>query len=170
MRDKTPTRRWQEPTAAPPSGSTQVIRVEDLGNLIHQKRQREGLTLEQAAHQSGVSAATLSRWERQRRAGVEGDKPRATPDVRTLTAVTRWLGVSLDRVVEGEPQTSAQEIAHRENDTTPDIVATHLRADRNLDSRTAAALTDLFRAAYAHFAQLSNPPPTTGASDEREHG
>ncbi len=37
--------------------SSQVVRLEDLGELIRSKRWAEGLTLEQVAQQSGVSAA-----------------------------------------------------------------------------------------------------------------
>jgi len=41
---------------------------------------------------------------------------------------------------------------HR-NHTTPDVVELHLRADKNLDKRTALALAKMFRAAYDSFAK-----------------
>jgi hypothetical protein len=37
---------------------------------------------------------------------------------------------------------------HEAGESTPDIVEAHLRADRNLDAKTAAAFGRIFRAAY----------------------
>jgi transcriptional regulator with XRE-family HTH domain len=143
-----------------------VVHIEDLGNRLRERRRERQLTLEQAAQQIGVSAATLSRWERQYNAQDEQSTRKAPqPDVRTLSAITSWLGVSLDAAVEGAPvSTTHSTIVHHEGEELPDIVEAHLRADRNLDARTAAALNNLFRAAYKQFAQFSEPLHT-----EEEH-
>jgi transcriptional regulator with XRE-family HTH domain len=148
----------------PPEGdAVQVVRLEDLGWLIRAKRHTEGLTLEQAARQSGVSSATLSRLERQWAHGVDGDfKKPSVPDTRTLAALARWLRVALDRVVEVASPPPTHEVVHREGESVPDMVEAHLRADRNLDEATAAALARTFRVAYEQFARLST------ASDDRD--
>lgn len=138
--------------------SNRLVRVEDLGNLIREKRKAEQLTLEKAAQQSGVSIATLSRWERQHHVGTNKFQP--TPDMRTLAAITRWLNVSIERVVDVDSPPPVHSITHREGEATPDIVEAHLRADRNLDSATAEALARVFRAAYEQFAHLSNTTPS----------
>lgn len=133
----------------------QVVRVEDLGDLIREKRRSEGLTLDQAAVQTGVSAATLSRWERQGAAGLGGDtRRRVQPDTRTLAAITGWLGVSIERLMDMAHPRAVYEIVHREGETVPDMLDAHLRADPNLDSATAAALGRMFRVAYEQFSEL----------------
>lgn len=143
--------------------SSRVVRVGDLGELIRKKRKAENLTLEQAAKQSGVSAATLSRWQRQRLASSnnEGATVSHEPDMRTLAAITRWLGVSLENLIDVDTPRPGHEVVHRETDTVPDIVTAHLRADRNLDRGTAEALARFFRSAYEQFAEL-------GASEKNE--
>lgn len=134
-----------------PTRSPQILHVEDLGELIRAKRKADGLTLDQASHQIGVSAATLSRLERLSTGA-------RAPDVRTLSAVARWLGISIQKIK--PPDT--QEVVLQEGQNTPAIVEAHLRADRKLDPKTAAALSELFRAAYEQFAKLSDQslPPT----------
>jgi hypothetical protein len=42
---------------------------------------------------------------------------------------------------------------HEAGESTPEIVEAHLRADRNLDAKTAAALGRIIRTAYKQFAQ-----------------
>ena len=142
--------------------SAPVISLEDLGRLIREKRKAADLTLEQAAQQAGVSAATLSRWERQGRLqkGVDGTaRTMRTPDMQTLAAITRWLGVSIDRVSTFETPPLAHSVVHHAGEATPDIVEAHLRADRNLDPDTAGALSRMFRVAYEQFAKLQAAAP-----------
>lgn len=173
----------------PPEGEEQrgsptgaAVRLDALGQLIRAKRQAEQLTLEKAAQQSGVSAATLSRWERHYAGGTHSAAGvPVTPDTRTLAALTRWLGVSLERIMRIDTPLPAQTRSHLERETTPDIVAAHLRADRNLDSHTAEALGRLFRSAYEQFASLSKSieepgdtspagdPQVTRATETRHH-
>src|SRR6266498_1972611 len=133
---------------------TRVVRWEELSRLIRAKRTAERLTLDQAARESGVSPATLSRWERQHnpRAGQPRERLQHEPDTRTLAAIARWLGVSLDQIVSVNTAPTDQCVMHREGDSTPDVVAAHLRADRNLDAATAQALERMFRAVYEQFA------------------
>lgn len=70
--------------------------------------------------------------------------------MRTLSALTHWIGVSIDRVLDSEDDKGD---GLQQADSTPDIVEAHLRADRNLDPKTAAVLGRMFRAAYEQFAE-----------------
>jgi transcriptional regulator with XRE-family HTH domain len=141
-----------------------AVRVEDLSRLIREKRREEGLTLEQAARASGLTLATLARWERPPLARVSGT-PRS-PDTRTLALLARWLNVSITRVLDVEVPPEAHTIVHRESDTVPDIVEAHLRADRNLDEKTASSLGKLFRLAYEQYASLSDAPADGGRDEQ----
>ena len=159
----------------PGAESGRVVRVEDLGELIRRRRRNDGTTLERAAAQSGVSAATLSRLERQRLTGA-GDgatKPPLQPDTRTLAALTRWLNVSIDRVMDVNPPSALHVIVHREGETVPDMFDAHLRADPNLDSGTAAALGRMFRVAYEQFSTLQTatdgPPAEASLAVESQN-
>ncbi len=148
----------------------QPVRLEDLGALIRAKRKAEGLTLEQAARQSGVSPATLSRLERRQSTGAaenETRKAAPVPDTRTLAALARWLGVALDRVVAVAPPPPMHAVTHREGETVPDMVEAHLRADPNLDAATAAALARTFRVAYEQFARIGPASPRDDAAGVR---
>ncbi len=135
-------------------GATPLVRLEDLSELIRSKRKSENLTLELAAKQSKVSAATLSRLERQQ----PKDKPSSTPDMRTIEALTRWLGVPLERVIDVDDEFSAKSATKKEQDNkpVPDIVEAHLRADRNLNPVHAEALATMFRAVYQKYAHMDD--------------
>ena len=47
----------------------------------------------------------------------------------------------------------AKAVVYYPRESTPEIVEAHLRADRNLTSETASALSELFRVAYAQFSR-----------------
>lgn len=122
-----------------------VIRIEDLGGLIQEKRRAERLTLAAAAEQSGVSAPTLSRLERQHK--EEGKI--IEPDTRTLAALTQWLGVSVEQMLTMDTPPATQP-------STPEVVKAHLRADRKLNPEAAEKLATLFQLAYDQFAKPTN--------------
>lgn len=125
------------------SASSTSVRIEELGRLVRRKRRSENLSLEAAALETGVSAATLSRIERRAEAGVVHGSP-TTPDLRTVAAVATWLGVSVSGAGFVPAPTAS---------STPEIVEAHLRADRNLDGPTASLLARMFRAAYEQAAE-----------------
>jgi transcriptional regulator with XRE-family HTH domain len=124
-----------------------VVELSDIGKLIREKRTREGLSLVAASQESGVSPATLSRIERRTDSFSTNQ---SLPDVRTLDALTSWLGVSISGA--GFSATLISPNAHLEPFSTPDVVEAHLRADRNLDAKKAELLAQVFRAAYENFA------------------
>ena len=134
-----------------------VVRLEDLSELLRNKRKDENLTLEAVSAKIGVSAATLSRIERQAnksKTSNASERPIREPDTRTLRSVTNWLGVSIERIANFETPNQIKSVVHHVGETTPDIIEAHLRADRNLDPNTAASLSRLFRVAYEQFAPL----------------
>lgn len=70
--------------------------LQELGSCIKRKRQREQLSLRDAAVQSRVSFPTLSRLE----------NAQITPDLRTLTRLCRWLQAPLEQFVGPAPPRS----------------------------------------------------------------
>lgn len=121
------------------------IRVADLGQSIQRKRGAENLTLRDAAQQTGVGASTLWRLE----------KGQGVPDSATLARLTQWLGMPPERFMEMPVAERRRSVAYYPNESTPDIVEAHLRADRNLSPETARALAELFRVAYNQFAETT---------------
>ena len=130
--------------------SRQPIKIRDIGRLVRERRKANKLTLEEVAERTGVSAATLSRLERQNR---KIDTPTMTPDTRTIAAVASWLGVP----VEGFSGVNEQILQK----SIPDIVEAHLRADRNLDPQAAERLGTMFRLAYEQFAKSNSESDST---------
>lgn len=111
------------------------VLVTELASMIRARLEQDGLKLRDAAEQSGVSAATLSR--------VLNNK---LPDTRTFAALVRWLGVSADLFIPAGRRP-----------TTPETIEAHLRADRTLPAELASALADLIRATYAgHMASRTD--------------
>jgi transcriptional regulator with XRE-family HTH domain len=127
------------------------VQPDALGQILAARRALDGLSLEQVSGITGVSAATLWRWERQR----------PGKDPRKLHAVARWLGVQLDPNAVPVPLPIDDSIVHQDGQGTMDFVEAHLRADRNLDPKTAAALSRMFRVAYEQFAR-----PGTAESED----
>jgi transcriptional regulator with XRE-family HTH domain len=96
---------------------------------LSQTRKYRGLNLRDAAKEIGVSAPTLSRIER----GA------SRPDIPTLDALIRWLGLERSTVYNARPPATA---------ATPDEVRALLQQDENLDAQSAEALAAIFRTAY----------------------
>jgi transcriptional regulator with XRE-family HTH domain len=118
-----------------------LINVAELGKYIKRKRQGERLSLRCVAQQTQVSASTLSRIE----------NGTGMPDAPTLARLAKWLNVPLERIVGGASRQVGEPVVYYPQESTPDIVEAHLRADRNLTPDTARALAELFRVAYEQF-------------------
>jgi transcriptional regulator with XRE-family HTH domain len=114
-----------------------LINVAELGQYIKRKRERERLSLRNVAKQTQVSASTLSRIE----------NGTGIPDTPTLARLARWLNIPFERIVPGG-NSKESPIVYYPQESVPDIVAAHLRADRNLTPDQARALEDMFRIAY----------------------
>ncbi len=122
------------------SSTDPIINVAELGHYIKRKREADRLSLRAVAKQTQVSASTLSRIE----------NGTGTPDAQTLARLAKWLNLPFERVI-GLQAPAENPIVYFPQDSLPDIVEAHLRADRKLNTETAKALSDLFRVAYTQF-------------------
>jgi transcriptional regulator with XRE-family HTH domain len=118
------------------------IDVERLGQRLRRARRDRGVTLEDVFKTTGISVATLSRVER------AGSKD---IDAGTLVSICKWMGARPEefRPGAGPPKTPTR----RTPASTPEAVELYLRADKNLDERTAVLLAEMFRAAYEKLAK-----------------
>lgn len=101
---------------------------------LRRARKRRNLSLRDTADEIGeVSPSTLSRIERG-----------ATPDLTTVNRLIAWLGLERDAVFNAYP---------RNPKSTPRKVDVLLRADKNLDPRTAKTLSKIFDTAYREMTE-----------------
>lgn len=122
-----------------------LVNTEELGRAVRRKRNEANLSLRDVADETGVSASTLSRIE----------NGTGKPDADNIARLTAWLDVPMERILSGRPNEEQQQAAvvYYPRESTPEIVEAHLRADRNLNADTAAALSELFRVAYNQFSR-----------------
>ena len=107
--------------------------------LDSERRQRE-LSWREVAHQAGVGPSTLSRM-------AQGHRP----DVDSFVALVQWLGMPAEQFMRGGAGGAGQSQA-----TAPaQAVASLLRADKNLDPDSAAAIDDILQAAMRLAAKRS---------------
>lgn len=104
-----------------------------LAEMVRKRRNRENLSLRDAATSIGTSAPTLQRVE-------EGQVPTAS----TLIRLAAWLKVPLDDL---RVKKDSLEL------DTVERIEVFLRADRNLDSQAAGAIADIVRQVYAAYAK-----------------
>jgi transcriptional regulator with XRE-family HTH domain len=123
----------------------ELINKTELGQYLRRKRELARLSLRDVAKQTQVSAATLSRIE----------NGTGVPDTPTLARIARWLNVPLERIVNGNQQ-AGEPVVYYPNESIPDILEAHLRADPNLTSDSARALAELFRVAYSAYHKLGS--------------
>jgi transcriptional regulator with XRE-family HTH domain len=119
------------------------VDVRLLGQHLHRVRKERKKRLTQVWEETGVSVASLSRIERGGSQGV---------DAKTLLALCDWMGRSVEMFKEN-PISGLS--STKKSSTTPDAVELHLRADKNLDRKTANALSILFRTAYEQMSKKS---------------
>jgi transcriptional regulator with XRE-family HTH domain len=125
------------------SANKSLVNTVELGRSIRRKREETGLSLRDVADETGVSASTLSRIE----------NGTGKPDADNIARLTAWLNVPVERIMSGRETDSdeARAVVYFPQESTPEIVEAHLRADRNLTPETAKALSELFRVAYTQF-------------------
>lgn len=105
------------------------LRAEELGQLVRQRRVKDGLSLRDAAKQAEVSFNTLARVERGH-----------IPDLANFRRIVDWLGVSPDRFF--EPPLRWWE-------STPDVIAKHLQSDPHLSDEAAGRIAEIVRDLYS---------------------
>jgi transcriptional regulator with XRE-family HTH domain len=126
-----------------------LVNTVELGRAIRRKREEQGLSLRDVADETGVSASTLSRIE----------NGTGKPDADNIARLTTWLNVPMERIMGTERAgDEARAVVYFPQESTPEIVEAHLRADRNLSPETAKALSELFRVAYAQFSHPGEDP------------
>lgn len=118
-----------------------AIQAKKLGRLVYKKRQTENLTLVEVSKATGVSPATLSRVERQR----EKEKVVFTPATRTVTALTRWLGIPITAILDTH---STEDYTSQTLQDHLEAVRAHLRTSKKLDAKSAELLGSIFGLAY----------------------
>jgi transcriptional regulator with XRE-family HTH domain len=125
-----------------------LVNTEELGRAIRRKRDELGLSLRDVANETEVSASTLSRIE----------NGTGKPDAENIARLTTWLDVPMERILTRRQTNDddAKAVVYYPRESTPEIVEAHLRADRNLTSETAAALSELFRVAYTQFSRTES--------------
>lgn len=105
--------------------------MEDLGALVAQRRAELQMSLRDAAADSHVPVATLTRIEQGR-----------LPDLVTFKRLVEWLGVSPDRFFSTTQRT----------ENTPEAIAEHLRSDPSLPPEAADRIAGIVRDLYESFA------------------
>jgi transcriptional regulator with XRE-family HTH domain len=102
--------------------------IEALARALRKRRRGEGLGLREAARQAEVPPTTFSRVEEGR-----------LPDLATYRRLVSWLGVSSDAFMQSR---------RVRLDSTPEIIAEHLRTDQNLSPAAATRIADLVAELY----------------------
>src|SRR5438309_2681929 len=112
------------------------VNTAELGTAIRRRREQQGLSLRDVAEKTGVSASTLSRIE----------NGTGKPDADNIARLAAWLDMPIERVMHHANATAADQtpVDYYPHESTPEIVAAHLRADRHLAPETAKALSELF--------------------------
>ena len=119
------------------------INTVELGRAIKRRREELGLSLRDVADVTAVSASTLSRIE----------NGTGKPDADNIARLTGWLDMPIDRVMNKQQAADVEPVIYYPHEATPEIVEAHLRADKNLTTETAKALSELFRVAYKQFSK-----------------
>jgi len=108
----------------------------DLGRLLRERRQRDGLSLREAAEDVGISFNTLARIEKGH-----------VPDVGTFQRLAEWVGVPPGAFFGPE---------RRRSESTPDIVASHLRADPALTDEASMRISSIVSELYSTLARSAD--------------
>jgi transcriptional regulator with XRE-family HTH domain len=123
------------------------IDFEGLAALLKGARESRKKNLRDVAEECGVSASTLSRIER----------AQAQPDLTTISAVVRWIGVPLGRVTRGAehapPNVAGAKKKRAPTADTLGEVEVQFRADPKLSPQAAEALITIVRTFYAQMVQ-----------------
>ena len=118
------------------------VNTSELGHAVKRRREELGLSLRDVADETGVSASTLSRIE----------NGTGKPDADNIARLASWLDMPIERVMHhGHRGVDPNPVVYYPHESTPEIVESHLSADKHLTPETAKALSELFRVAYAQF-------------------
>ena len=107
--------------------------LSDLGRLVAAERTRRGLSLREAASEVGIPFNTLARVEKGH-----------VPDLPKFKRLVEWCGADVTEFFE----------PHEKAAVTPDLIAGHLRSDRNLPPEAADRIAGIVKDLYE---ALANP-------------
>ncbi|GIU83113.1 MAG: XRE family transcriptional regulator [Acidobacteria bacterium] len=119
-----------------------MIDTAELGQMVKRRRSELKMSLRDLAKVTGISPSTLSRIE----------NGTGKPDADNLARLADWLGVPVDRILHSD-KGDVRPVVYYPNESVPEIVEAHLRADKNLTPEMAKALAELFRVAYYQFSK-----------------
>lgn len=107
--------------------------VRALYLTLDSERDQRHISWRQLAQEAGVGPSTLSRM-------AQGNRP----DVDSFVALVQWLGMPAEQFMRGNPDDDAAD----RNATVPaQAVASLLRANKDLDPDSVAAIDDIIKAA-----------------------
>jgi transcriptional regulator with XRE-family HTH domain len=118
------------------------IDTEKLVEYLEWKIDQGGFSLREAAAAAGISPATLHRVLRRK-------KGAAQLDTDILLRLAGWVGVPLGNLLQ---PTQPKKSKVTKQQSTPDVIEVHLRADKNLAPGAARAISMMVRTAYKQFA------------------
>ena len=108
------------------------LELNDLGRLVTAERKSRGMSLREAAQATGIPFNTLARVEKGH-----------VPDLPKFKRLVEWCGADVNQFFEIQEKAAA----------TTDIIANHLRADRNLPSDAAERIAVIVRELYSALAR-----------------
>ena len=108
------------------------LELSDLGRLVVDERNRRGMSLREAASDTGIPFNTLARVEKGH-----------VPDLPKFKRLVEWCGADINQFFELQEKVAA----------TTDLIAEHLQADRNLPPEAAEQITGIVRELYQVLAR-----------------
>ena len=112
--------------------NTGKLELNDLGRLVVAERSRRGMSLREAALAIGIPFNTLARVEKGH-----------VPDLPKFKRLVEWCGADITQFFEIQERVTA----------TTDIIAEHLRADRNLPTEAANQIAGIVSELYQTLAR-----------------
>ena len=103
------------------------LELSDLGRLVVDERNRRGMSLREAASDTGIPFNTLARVEKGH-----------VPDLPKFKRLVEWCGADINQFFELQEKVAA----------TTDLIAEHLQADRNLPPEAAEQIAGIVRELY----------------------
>ena len=104
----------------------------DLGRLVAAERNRRGMSLREAADTVGIPFNTLARVEKGH-----------VPDLPKFKRLVEWCGADIADFFE----------PHEKPTVTTDVIAEHLRSDRNLPPDAADRIAGIVKELYGALAR-----------------
>jgi len=104
-----------------------TIDIKQLGGELKRQRAERNKTLRDVEDETGISAATLSRIERES----------GNPEIPIVKKLAAWLGTGVR--TGGQAETGVRTDADLRR-----VIAVHLRANKNLPEKVARAIAETF--------------------------